>query len=102
MGITDIKTSHYIIGCLGMLPGVLVYVFIGTTVSSIAEAAGAAVSGDKKEDDSVDNSTLTLILVIVGSILACGGIIWVSAVAKRILDEELKKAEDEKEGENPT
>jgi hypothetical protein len=40
----------------------------------------------------------------VGSILACAGIIYVSVVAKRILKEELRKAEEEEEmapdGEN--
>jgi uncharacterized membrane protein YdjX (TVP38/TMEM64 family) len=50
MGITEIKTSHFIIGNLGMLPGVIVYVFIGTTISSIAEAAGGGGSEDNKKD----------------------------------------------------
>ena len=39
MGITDIKIGHYLIGLLGMIPGTVVYVFIGTTVSDIADAA---------------------------------------------------------------
>ena len=39
MGITDIKTVHYAIGMCGMIPGTLAYVFIGTTISDIADAA---------------------------------------------------------------
>jgi uncharacterized membrane protein YdjX (TVP38/TMEM64 family) len=35
MGITDIKFSHYLLGNLAMIPGTIVYVFIGTSISSI-------------------------------------------------------------------
>jgi len=77
MGITEIKFSHFNLGSLGMIPGTLVYVFIGTTISSIADAA----SGTSQ------NSTLILVLFIAGSILACAGIVWVSVVAKRHLNQ---------------
>jgi uncharacterized membrane protein YdjX (TVP38/TMEM64 family) len=39
LGITDMKTKDYIIGMVGMLPGTLLFVFIGTTISDIADAA---------------------------------------------------------------
>ena len=39
MGITAIKFKHFAIGCIGMIPGTVVYVFIGTTVSDIASIA---------------------------------------------------------------
>jgi len=39
MGITDIKAIHYLIGMFGMIPGTVAYVFIGTTISDIADAA---------------------------------------------------------------
>lgn len=39
MGITDIKTAHYLVGFTGMIPGTVAYVFIGTTISDIADAA---------------------------------------------------------------
>ena len=76
MGLTDIQVTHYILGNVGMIPGTIVYVFVGTTISSIAEAA----SGTNK-------STAALVLLIVGSVLACAGIIWVSIIAKKKLKE---------------
>lgn len=81
MGITGITAKDYALGNLGMIPGTVVYVFIGTTISDIADAA----SGNN------DQKTLVLVLFIVGSILACGGIMWVSFVAKRYLNEALEK-----------
>jgi len=96
MGLTSINSVHYILGSLAMIPGVAVYIFIGTTVSSITSAAGGgAKDGDDK--NKTDTSTITLVIVIVGSVLACGGIVWVSIIAKRILNEELKKSEEEKQ-----
>ena len=81
MGITSIQTRHYIIGNTGMIPGTLTYVFIGTTISDIADA----VQGKN------DQGTLIFVLLIVGSILACIGIIQVSIVAKRYLNELIKQ-----------
>jgi len=39
MGVTGVKFSHYAIGGIGMIPGTIVYVFVGTTISSITDAA---------------------------------------------------------------
>ena len=35
MGITAVKFSHYAIGGFAMIPGTIVYVFVGTTIGSI-------------------------------------------------------------------
>ena len=87
MGITDISFKDYMIGNLGMLPGCIVYVFIGTTLSSITS------------DSSKGNKALTLTLFIVGSILGCAGIVWVSIVTKRKLTKEIliQKQKDNRE-----
>ena len=39
MGGTAIKLSHYAIGSFGMVPATIVFVFIGTTASDIADLA---------------------------------------------------------------
>ena len=85
MGITDIKSHHYIIGMTGMIPGTVVYVFIGTTISDIADAA----TGTSQQ------STLILVMIIIGTILAFAGIVWVSIVAKRNLNIYLQQAKEE-------
>ena len=68
MGITDIKFKDYLIGSVGMIPGTIVYVFVGTTISSISEAA----KGGKGNEGS---DTVLLVMLILGSVLACFGII---------------------------
>ena len=86
MGGTAISINKYILGSFGMIPGTIVYVFIGTTISSIADAASGNTSGNE------NNKILILMLIIVGSILACAGIVYVSIVAKKKLKEITDKA----------
>ena len=86
MGGTAISINKYILGSFGMIPGTIVYVFIGTTISSIADAASGNTSGNG------NNKILILVLIIVGSILACAGIVYVSIVAKKKLKEITDKA----------
>jgi len=83
MGSTEINDLDYNIGHLAMLPGTIVYVFIGTTASDVA----SALNGRS------DYGLLTMIIAIVGSILAIGGIVYISIFATRILNEELKDEE---------
>jgi uncharacterized membrane protein YdjX (TVP38/TMEM64 family) len=89
LGITSVKARDYIIGMVGMLPGTLVYVFIGTTISDIADTAKG----------KSENNTVILVFLIVGSILGCAGIVWISVVAKRKLNETLKIEEEKREQE---
>ena len=84
MGITSVEAKDYIVGCVGMIPGTLVYVFVGTTISDIADTAKG----------KSENNTLILVFLIVGSIIGCGGIIYISMVAKRMLNEKLQVDED--------
>jgi len=38
MGVTAVKTFDYVIGGLGMIPGVIVYVYFGSTLNNISDA----------------------------------------------------------------
>ena len=77
MGVTGVSFGEYAIGGVGMLPGTIVYVFVGTTVGSLTDL----VKGD------ADSGVLGLILLIVGSALACFLIIFVSIKVKGYLTE---------------
>ena len=79
MGITGVKFWDYAIGGFGMIPGTVVYVFIGTTVSNIADAATG----------NYEQSTLSLVFIIVGTILALLAIIYISCVVKKYLNDTL-------------
>ena len=76
MGITSVSFVHYAVGTIGILPGSIVYVFIGTTIGSIQDAASG----------NYDAGPAGLIFLIVGSILACVAIIYVSIVVKKYLN----------------
>ena len=87
MGITSVEAKDYIIGCIGMIPGTLVFVFIGTTISDIADTAKG----------KSENNTLILVFLIVGSIVGFAGIVWISMIAKKMLNETLQVDEEKEE-----
>lgn len=87
MGITAVTFKAYVIAGLGMIPGTIVYVFVGTTIGNIAEAASGEFEG----------GTVTLVLLIVGTILAFVAIVYISIVVKRYLNKQLKTTPENSE-----
>lgn len=88
MGITSVTFRAYAIGGFGMIPGTVVYIFVGTTIGNIS----AAASGD------FEGGAATLVFLIVGTVLAFVAIVYISIVVKRYLNKQL--AEDKaNEGE---
>jgi uncharacterized membrane protein YdjX (TVP38/TMEM64 family) len=75
MGLTNVKIRDYMIAGFGMLPGTVVYIYIGTNISNIQQI----ISGD------YDGGALPFVLLIVGSVLACVGIVYISIVVRRYL-----------------
>ena len=76
MGITSVTFKAYAIGGFGMIPGTVVYIFVGTTIGNIS----AAASGD------FEGGAATLVFLIVGTILAFVAIVYISIVVKRYLN----------------
>ena len=76
MGITGVKFWDYAGGGLGMIPGTIVYVFLGTTISNIHDAAMG----------NYEQGTAGLVLLIIGTIFALIAIIWISIVVKKYLN----------------
>ena len=86
MGITSVSLFAYAVGNFGMLPATIVYVFIGTTVGSLTDLATG----------NYDAGVVPLIFLIVGSIGACGIIIYVSFKVKAYLNQftDIQEEED--------
>ena len=80
MGVTQVKPVDYIVGCIGMIPGTVAYVFIGTSASGLL--SGGSSSGGNKTSD-----TVTLIIWILGSIITLATVIWISYYSKKLLRE---------------
>ena len=76
MGITAITLKDYSIGGLGMIPGTIVYVYLGTTLGNISDLAKGGGS-----------NLATTLLLIIGSVLALISVIYVSIKAKKIVNE---------------
>jgi len=79
MGITSVRFKSYALAGFGMIPGTIVYVFVGTTIGNIADAASG----------NFDGGVVTLVLLIVGTILAFAAIVYVTIVVKKYLNKQL-------------
>ena len=80
----------YALGCLGMIPGTVAYVFIGTTASSLL----GGDSEEESEDDS-GSSNVQLIVIIVGAIATVIAVVLISIYAKRALNKVLEEDMEE-------
>uniref|UniRef100_A0A7S3J780 VTT domain-containing protein n=2 Tax=Euplotes harpa TaxID=151035 RepID=A0A7S3J780_9SPIT len=85
MGITKVSLTKYTLGGLGMIPGVIVYVYFGTAISNLSDAASG----------SFDGGVLQLVLLIVGSVLAFLAVLYVSWVARREIKKVLAKNDEQ-------
>jgi uncharacterized membrane protein YdjX (TVP38/TMEM64 family) len=81
IALTNLRVIHFCLASFGMLPGTVVYVFIGTNVSNIQEIA----TGD------YDGGIAPLILLIIGSVLACVGLVYISIIVKKYLNRALEE-----------
>ena len=86
LGITSISPKDNILALLGMIPGVILYVYIGGTLSTLSEVTSS---------DSL-TSNEGIILMVIGTIIAILGFCYISFQAKKIINE-LIKEEKEKE-----
>uniref|UniRef100_A0A7S2Y1P9 VTT domain-containing protein n=1 Tax=Fibrocapsa japonica TaxID=94617 RepID=A0A7S2Y1P9_9STRA len=111
MGLTAISLKDYTIGCLGIIPGTVAYVFIGSSASGIGDMKGNDEEQNDNtkdadgEESSSDNDTVFLIVIIVGAIATVIAVFLISWYAKkalnRILNEvELEENQDGKDLEN--
>ena len=76
ISLTQITLRDFILGNLGMLPGLALRVFIGTTLSSLTQ-----------DGSGLKNNKLLMAFVIVGTLLAILGMIYISIKTKRHLQE---------------
>lgn len=83
---TAVKFRDYALGCVGIIPGTVAFVFIGTTASGLLE-------DDDEEEASDDggDSTVQLIVLIVGGIATVIAVVLISIYAKRALNKVLEE-----------
>ncbi|MBD2664767.1 hypothetical protein B6N60_04031 [Richelia sinica FACHB-800] len=78
-GITGVSFSDYVIGSIGMIPGTIMYVYIGSLATSLAMLDTATPSG---------NSSIQLAMKIFGFVATVLVTIYITKLAKKALDAE--------------
>jgi uncharacterized membrane protein YdjX (TVP38/TMEM64 family) len=78
-GITQVSLKDYVLGSIGMVPGTILYVYIGSLVGSLAQI------GSKTQIDP-QTEQLQLVTKIVGFLITIGVTLYITRVAKKALD----------------
>jgi uncharacterized membrane protein YdjX (TVP38/TMEM64 family) len=78
-GITGVSLSDYVIGSIGMIPGTIMYVYIGSLATSLAMLETATPSS---------NSSIQLAMRIFGFVATVLVTIYITRLAKNALDAE--------------
>lgn len=78
-GGSAVKLKDFLIGNFGLIPLVVFYVYLGSTMSNIEDA----MSGN------LTFSTTEIVVCVVGSTIALCGIIFATIVVRRILNKEI-------------
>ena len=93
-GITGIKLFDYCIACIGMLPGTILYVFLGSSAGSLSEIGG----NEEEEIDEIEENndkTVTIIVIVVGIIFGILAVGVTSYYAKQELNKVIAQKEAE-------
>jgi len=84
-GITGVSLQDYVIGSVGMIPGTIMYVYIGSLAGSLATIGTEAQPA---------NPTVQWAIRIIGFIATVAVTLYVTKVARKALEEEVLEPED--------
>jgi uncharacterized membrane protein YdjX (TVP38/TMEM64 family) len=79
-GVTGVSLKDYVLGSIGMIPGTLLYVYIGSLVSDLALVGTSA---------QPDNPLLKWTIRSIGLIATVAVTIYITRIAKKALDEQI-------------
>lgn len=78
-GITGVSLKDYVIGSLGMIPGTIMYVYIGSLAGNIA------LIGTQQPN----NLPIQWVMRIIGLFATIGVTVYITYIAKKALDQEI-------------
>eukprot|EP00938_MAST-03A_sp_MAST-3A-sp1_P003784 g3784.t1 len=90
LGVSSVKFNEYATGCLGMIPGTIAFVYIGTTISEIGDSSG----------ESGSSSTVRVVIYCLGGVATLVAAVAISYYARQILNrtlDDFKGEEDEED-----
>ncbi len=79
-GVTGVSLQDYVLGSIGMIPGTLLYVYIGSLVSDLALIGTSA---------QPDNPVIKWTIRSIGLIATVAVTIYITRIAKKALDEQI-------------
>merc|ERR1712151_153451 len=88
-GITAISLTAYTWAMIAILPGTVLYVFLGATAGSLADSGSSG-----------DNSTVKIVTIVVGVVFGILGVAAVSYYAKKELNNVIKRQQEENNNED--
>jgi len=104
-GVTGVQLWHYVVACVAMLPGTILYVFLGASAGSLTAISGgmddndADADADSGEEDPTNNKVVTITVVVVGVVFGILAIVVTSYYAKQELNKVLEQDKPVKDGE---
>jgi len=94
-GVTGVQLWHYALACVAMLPGTILYVFLGASAGSLTAISGS-MDGEEtddeesEEEDPTNNKAVTISVVVVGVVFGILAIGVTSYYAKQELNKVLE------------
>jgi hypothetical protein len=86
-GVTSIKLRHYVLSLFGILPGTILYCFIGATTGNLLAGTTSGTSTEEEEggggSGSIASSPVTLAATIIGIVLGLAALFVISYYAKK-------------------
>ena len=64
LGITAVPLRDYIFACIGMLPGTIFYVFLGSSAGNLADSASSGQG----------NATISIVVIVVGLVFGIAAV----------------------------
>jgi uncharacterized membrane protein YdjX (TVP38/TMEM64 family) len=84
-GITQVSLKDYVLGSIGMIPGTVLYVYLGSLIGNIA------LIGTKNTLLDPETERLQWIAKIIGFIVTIGVTIYITRIAQKALDQTIKE-----------
>ena len=85
-GITKVSLKDYVLGSVGMIPGTILYVYIGSLLGSIAQIGMKGATLDPQ------TQKLQWIAKIVGFVATIAVTVYITRIARKALDESISES----------
>lgn len=87
LGITAVPLRDYVFACVGMIPGTVFYVFLGSSAGNLVDSASSG-QGSK---------TVSIVVIVLGAVFGIAAVTVITYFAKKELKQIIKDNEENQE-----